>query len=307
MALLPALRRHPVATYYTLAFAISWGGVLAVMARSGEMTAAAPADEPLFIYALVAMLAGPTAAGLAATALVHGRGGLRELSARLLRWRAGLRWYAVALLMAPVLWTATIGVFALTSPRFAPALLTSDDTVTLVTVGLAAALAAGLFEELGWTGFAIPELRRRHGVLVTGLVAGVLWGAWHVLTNVVWAAPITAGDLPMPVFLPASLIGALFGYLAAFRVLMVWVYEQTRSVFVAILMHVSLTASVLILDPAGLTGVSTLAYSYSLAAVVWVVVAVIGWRTGWRAPSPGARDADRRRAAGAAASTWAAR
>jgi hypothetical protein len=33
----------------------------------------------------------------------------------------------------------------------------------------------------------------------------------------------------------------LFGYLAAFRVLMVWLYERTRSVLLAMVMRASLT------------------------------------------------------------------
>ena len=40
-----------------------------------------------------------------------------------------------------------------------------------------------LFEELGWTGFATPTLRRRNRVLATGLIVGVLWGAWHFLVT----------------------------------------------------------------------------------------------------------------------------
>jgi membrane protease YdiL (CAAX protease family) len=43
------------------------------------------------------------------------------------------------------------------------------------------------------------------------------------------------------VFITWSLLTNPIGYLTAFRVLMVWVYERTRSVFVAILMHISVT------------------------------------------------------------------
>ena len=79
----------------------------------------------------------------------------------------------------------------------------------------------------------------------------------------------------------------LFGYLAAFRVLMVWLYERTGSVFLAMLMHASLTASVLILDPSELSGTALLSYSLTLAAVVWTAVALVGWRYGWElAQSP---------------------
>ncbi len=45
--------------------------------------------------------------------------------------------------------------------------------------GIAVGLVVPFFEELGWTGFAIPELGKRYGILTTGLIVGLLWGAWH--------------------------------------------------------------------------------------------------------------------------------
>jgi hypothetical protein len=48
----------------------------------------------------VAMLAGPSVAGLLMTSLVSGRAGLREVLVRLTTWRVGGRWYPVALLTA---------------------------------------------------------------------------------------------------------------------------------------------------------------------------------------------------------------
>jgi hypothetical protein len=47
---------------------------------------------------LIAMPAGPSLTGILLTALVHGRPGLREIVSRLLTWRVGTPWYAVALL-----------------------------------------------------------------------------------------------------------------------------------------------------------------------------------------------------------------
>ena len=47
--------------------------------------------------------------------------------------------------------------------------------------GIVVALVAGFIEELGWTGFAVPVLRRRYGVLATGLIVGFVWAAWHLL------------------------------------------------------------------------------------------------------------------------------
>jgi hypothetical protein len=79
----------------------------------------------------------------------------------------------------------------------------------------------------------------------------------------------------MSSFLSASAAGALAGYLPAFRVLMVWVYDRTASLLVAMLMHVGLTASLLVLNPLEITGGPLLTCSFALAAAMWLVVAVV--------------------------------
>jgi uncharacterized protein len=266
---------HPLTAYFALTFAISWGGVLLVIARSGPMTEAPPTGDPLFGYAVLAMLAGPTVASILLTALLDGKDGLRALASRARAWRASAWWHAAALLMAPTIWTATLVALALVSSDYRPAILTTSHSGSLVLVGLAVGLGAGIFEEIGWTGFAIPRFRRRHGVLATGVMVGVVWAAWHLLTNVVWASAVTAGDLPMSIFLPTNMLGVLVGYLVAFRVLMVWVYDRTQSLLLAMVMHASLTATVLTLDPVGLTGASLLFYSCALAAAAWIAVGTV--------------------------------
>ena len=103
------------------------------------------------------MLAGPSVAGILLTGLVDGRAGLRELLSRLLRWRVGARWYAVALLTAPLCVTGdTLRAFA-HLPGVPPRhIVASDDKASLLLIGIAVGLVVGIFEELGWTGFAMP-------------------------------------------------------------------------------------------------------------------------------------------------------
>ena len=48
------------------------------------------------------------------------------------------------------------------------------------------------------------------------------------------------------------------------------------------LMHVSITASLLILNPLDISGAHLLAYSFALAAAVWFVVAVVAVANGGR-------------------------
>ena len=103
---------------------------------------------------------------------------------------------------------------------------------------------------------------------------GIWWSAWHLLPNI-WSSRAAAGDLAMSVYLTATTVAIFVGYLTAFRVLMVWVYGCTDSLLVAMLMHASFTASLLILNPLEIAGAHLQAYSFALAGVVWVVVAVV--------------------------------
>jgi membrane protease YdiL (CAAX protease family) len=265
------INRHPVLTYYALTFALSWGGVLLVIGGPGGIPATPQQFETLFPFVILALLAGPSVSGILLTGLVYGRVGLRELLSRLLRWRVGARWYAVALLTAPLLMTAIPLALSLLFPEFLPGIVTTDDKASLLLLGIAAGLAAGIFEELGWTGFAIPRLRLRYGVLTTGLIVGFLWGAWHFLVNF-WSSGSPSGALSLALLLHSVLFSV--GILPAFRVLMVWVYDRTGSLLVAMLMHASLTTSNVIFVPLA-TGVPLVTWSLVLAAALWTVVAAV--------------------------------
>jgi uncharacterized protein len=261
------IKRHPVLTYFALAFAISGGGILIVVGPGG-LPIRAETFEMVPLSARMVYLAGPSIAGILLTVLVSGKAGLHEFLSRLLRWRVNARWYAVALLTAPLLATAVPLVLSLFSPEFLPVIFTTDDLAAPLLTGIAAGLLVGLFEELGWTGFAIPQMRLRYGVLTTGLVVGVLWGAWHF--PLFWEADSFSGALPF-----AILLARLFSWLPAYRVLMVWVYARTGSLLMAVLMHVSLTASMIIMAPISLAGVSLLTSLLVGAAAWWAVVAAV--------------------------------
>lgn len=73
-----------------------------------------------------AILAGPCVAGILLTGMVDGRPGLRNLLARLRRWRVDWTWYALALLPAMVM-TATALLLSLVSSDFRPAILDSNN------------------------------------------------------------------------------------------------------------------------------------------------------------------------------------
>ena len=97
------------------------------------------------------------------TGLVYGKAGFRELLARLRKWRVDARWYAIALLTAPLLVIPILFALSLTSLVFLPNILITADKFKLLLTGVVVGLVfGGLLEELGWTGFLVPELRRHH-------------------------------------------------------------------------------------------------------------------------------------------------
>ena len=109
------IKKHSVLTYYALVFAMSWGGVLIVVGPGG-FPGTSKQVASLMPFVILAFLAGPSVAGLLLTGFVYGRAGLRELLSRLFRWRVAARWYAVALLTAPLLMMAVLLGLSLFSP-----------------------------------------------------------------------------------------------------------------------------------------------------------------------------------------------
>ena len=200
--------------YFVLAFAISWGALLAI-GGLGNMSGDTWQSDPRLPLMFVAMLAGPSIAGILMTALDGGRTGLRDTFSRLLRWRVGAYWYAIALLTAPMVFIVVNLTLSLLSPVLVPGIVTTSDTGPLLLVSIGGALVVGFFEELGWTGFATPRLRMRHSALATALIVGVPWGAWHLLTNDLWIAEKYSGDLSVPVFVTATGLSLLIGQLPA--------------------------------------------------------------------------------------------
>lgn len=263
------IKNRPVLTYFILTFVISWGGVLILGAPYG-MPTTSEQFEKLYPIVFLPYLLGPVISSVLLTGLVDGKAGFRKLFSRLVRWRVNIRWFAVAILTAPIITLGILFALSLTSLAFLPAIFTSDDKFSLLLTGLAIGIiGGGLLEEPGWTGFAVPRLRRQNGVFITGLIVGLLWGVWHFLPTY-WGSGDSSGVLSLSLLLPPSFF--YVAVLPAYRVLMVWVYDHTESILVMILMHASLTASTLFVFAPSVEGVQLFFYYLILAVVLWSVV-----------------------------------
>jgi hypothetical protein len=258
------LREHPVVSFAALTLVWSWGSLLVIISLSDWPGTPTQVDR-LFPIALGTMLAGPLIAGLLLTGLVHGRTGFGALWRRVSNWRLAPLWYLLAVVAVPAVTFSMLMLMAQASSDFLPAVLTTDERTTVVLSGLGAGLMGGLLEEPGWTGFALPELRRKHGILGSGLILGFLWGAWHIPVTA-WASGGADGAVSWTLLAPPLVF--YVAVLPTFRVLMVWVHDHTESLLLVMLMHGSLTASTLFLFAPSAQGVRLASYYAALAVVL---------------------------------------
>ncbi|NLP10450.1 CPBP family intramembrane metalloprotease [bacterium] len=265
------LTKHPVRTYFALTITLSWSGLLMV-GGAGLVAGSNWQTDPRFLPAIQTMLLGPPVTGILCTILFSGTAGLRDLLVRLIRWRVHVRWYAVALLGAPLVQGSVLMALSLSSPVYLPAIVNASDRAALLLPAIAYGLLGGLVEELGWTGFAIPRLRTRFGVLTTGIIVGVVWGVWHML-QMWWVGSTSFDGVSAGIFLPVYFLTAIAA-LTAYRVLMVWVYDRTASVLIAVLMHGSYIICTLFVFAPPTTGMPFLLYSVAFVVVLWLAVGV---------------------------------
>jgi membrane protease YdiL (CAAX protease family) len=250
------IQRHSIATYFVLAYGISWSCILVVAALKGFRPDAIELQDGILMF--LAMLVGPSLAGITMTAVLEGRSGLRSLVSRMGRWRVDLRWYAVLLVFPVLILTTLLTLTALVSPVFAP---------HFTAVGMVVGLLAGLFEEIGWTGFALPKLQVKYSALAAALLLGVPWGLWHIL------ADYFGNISTMAVFWFPTFLGFMAAMTAS-RVLITWVYNNTGSLLLAQLMHVSSTGFLAVLGPSPSAPIAP-AYNALWYAVYALVVAVV--------------------------------
>jgi membrane protease YdiL (CAAX protease family) len=268
------IKRHPVLTYYALVFVISWGGILILIGGPGNIPGTKEQAEKLFIPALLVMFSGPFVSGILMNFFVDGKEGLRKLLSQLLQWRVKARWYAVAILTGPLLVAAVLFTLSIFDKAFLPGIVTTNDKIGSLIFGIGWGLVGGgLLEETGWTGFAVPKLRRRYSILSTGLVVGILWGIWHFMIAF-WASNYLGGVDSWIMFVAGFLAFYLLA-LPAYRVLLVWVFDCTGgNLPVIMLMHAFLSASTLIFQPSA-AGVIAFIWNFVLGIVLWIVVAIV--------------------------------
>jgi membrane protease YdiL (CAAX protease family) len=208
--------RHSALVFLVAAVLFTWALQLpAVLAKVGVL------DGPVERFVPIAALGGfgPFVAALFFARFEPGGPGIRGLFRRLLIWRVGAGWYAIALGLLPLIYVIGAALYRL-----------ADDEVAWFfppenAQHVAALLVVPLVEEIGWRGFALPRLQQHYSATQASLIVGAAWSLYHVMMFVLQNVPATGFALGLGDVFVASILFS-------------WIYNHTRgSLLLAVLAH----------------------------------------------------------------------
>jgi membrane protease YdiL (CAAX protease family) len=241
------IRRYPLIAFFVIAFAGAWIVSLPlVLAQNGlgllPYTLPEVGPYPMsYYFVALASIAGPTLASFAVTAITTGKAGVRQLLLRYVLWRVGLRWYLLVLVGVPLIQLAfssvVLGIAPLTAfihewPLYFTTFLPN---VLIITV------AVQLWEEGGWSGYAVPNLQKRFGAFRAAIILGPLWALFHLPFFLV-PGQIFDQKVGLITIIVQMILTMVVGVLL--RIIMNWVFNNTQgSILIAVLLHASLDAS----------------------------------------------------------------
>ena len=184
---------------------------------------------------------GPTISGIVTTLLFDGLKGVLKLLKKVFIWNIPFRNYLYIILLPIIFVIIGIGFYNL----FIGDIGSFDKAafLSIPTVLWAGFYAGPLGEELGWRGFLLPELQKKHSNLKSAIIIGVIWFIWHIP---LWWAPF--GTLVSGESISFLTVTAYFLMLICLSIIITWlVINSNGSILVAILFHLSINAGIALL------------------------------------------------------------
>ncbi len=173
---------------------------------------------------------GPTLAGFLMMYLASGLKGVKELFKKALIWRVNLLYYLIAIFLPIVIKLGVLKSLGATFETYS--LGVNDFAPLMLAIGTYLFLGGGFGEEFGWRGYLLPVLNERYTPLVTSVIIGVVWTAWHVP-----AFLLNGENEEMP-------LEAFTVFVLATSVFLTWLFYRTnQSVLLVALFHGCYNAS----------------------------------------------------------------
>ena len=252
------VEEHTVASFFIRTFAISWAlWLLPALGVGG-------------IAGSLGLYVGVFGPAIAAATIVRVSGGSARAFLKDVGVRRAPRWYIGAIALSVFLVIAAMSLFVATGGELDTSLLGGRAAAFLPL--LVVWSIAGTGEEYGWRGFALPRLQGSLTPVRATLLLGTLWGLWHLPL-------LAAADDPSHGLDALPLVGVSLLFLVAiigYAFIYTYLYNRTRSVALAIVLHGSITAANagFLLDMDDQVG-GTYAHQQAIVTGLLVVVAIL--------------------------------
>jgi membrane protease YdiL (CAAX protease family) len=174
---------------------------------------------------------GPTLSAIIVLYISSKKEGLKKLKESIIKWRVGIFWILFSSLIMPAFLILTILSNLVITGNFIDlgAYLLSEgitSPLSLVMWIWVGSISYGIFEEIGWRGYALPKLQEKYNPLMSTIILFAGWGFWHT-----------------PMFFYRFNLDILFGWLYGLflgAIILTFIYNSSGgSTFTAILFHTS--------------------------------------------------------------------
>lgn len=253
------INRYQILLFFLLTLAISWAiWIPATITKlNGETSILAPEG---LIGGIARWLPGLFAILL--SFLIFGKTGIGKLFQPIRIWRVGLFWYIFALLFQIVVFyggkiidTLLGNFYEVASPLNS---VYGSQAVFMAPIVILFAFPGAFAEELGWRGYVLPRLQSKLSALLSSVVVGVFWGAWHI-PLLIYFGDLVANDF-------AGYFLAVLNFVPV-AIIYTWIYNNTKgSLLLVTLFHIGQQLS------NNLLGVLP---TYTDEILVWIAAIVI--------------------------------
>ena len=223
-------------------------------------------DWSAILIVLFTIIGGgsPTFAALITTRLESGEQGppslFKQFDPRHVSWI----WFALAIGLPVAIALCVVGLWR----AFGNAYSMDAALLRQAFPLLVSNFALNMWEEIGWRGYALRTLQKRHSALIASLITGLAWAVWH------WPLFFMAGSQlaanyhnSYPFFVATTL---------AISVIYAWLYNSSgHNLMVVSLFHAaSNSANILLLAQANIAYDASIFYFSVVAVLAGVLIAI---------------------------------